>query len=65
MNYYANDPREIKAKFDGKCKETGRKIARGQSCIYYPSDKTIYHLNSKQAAMFRAWADDISQGANY
>jgi hypothetical protein len=62
---YKNDPRIISAKFPSVCHETGKKIALGESCLYYPSDKTVYCLDSKQAVEFREWKADIDMGHNY
>jgi len=56
---YKNDPREIRAKYNSKCKETGKEIKQGDWCVYYPSDKSIFHIDSKQAYEFRNMlADD-------
>ena len=63
---YNNDPKEIKARFTGRCSETGKKIMRGESCIYYPSTKQILHLDSKQAYEFKLWWEDVNiLGGNY
>ncbi len=62
---YKNDPRVISAKFPSVCKETGKKINKGESCIYYPYDRTVYCLDSKQAQEFYAWKQDIDRGYNY
>jgi hypothetical protein len=60
------DPRQIIARFDSKCAETGKPIKKGDSCIYYPVGKKVFHLDSKQADSFRAWQFDINMlGANY
>ena len=61
-----NDPREIKARFDSLCPETGKPIKKGDTCIYYPSAKKAYHQDSKQAEEFRSWAFDVDYlSANY
>jgi hypothetical protein len=62
---YKNDPRELIAKFDGTCAETGVIIKKGERCIYYPSSREIFHLNSKQAAEYYRWKADINMGFNY
>jgi len=62
---YKNDPREITAKFDGKCKETGKPIKKGETCIYYPSSREIFHPESKQATEYYNWKADINSGFNY
>ena len=60
-----NDPRMIKARFKCKCAETGKPINKGDQCIYYPIGKKVYHMESKQAAEYRAWQADISMGFDY
>lgn len=63
---YRNDPREIYVRYDGTCAETGKRIAKGETCIYYPLSKKIYHPYSKQAKQFYSWQFDITAlGANY
>jgi len=62
---YNNDPREITAKFNCKCAESGVAIAKGTQCIYYPSSKSIFALNTKQAQEYYEWRADISMGYNY
>lgn len=57
-NYRDQTPREIIARFDGKCAETGKPIRAGDVCVYYPSSKSVFHLTSKQAATFRSEAFD-------
>ena len=58
-NKYRNlDPREIEAKFDSICAETGKTIKKGEKCIYYPSSRDVFCLDSKQAQEFREMAFD-------
>ena len=57
---YNNDPYEIKAKFASRCAETGKEIKKGDSCIYYPSAKQVFHHDSKQAYEYRFWLWDIT-----
>jgi hypothetical protein len=57
--YYRNqDPRVITCKFDSVCKETGKTIKRGEKALYYPADKSIFHLDTKQAQSYREWMFD-------
>ncbi len=56
---YSMDPRAIKARFDSVCKETGKAISKGQDCIYYPYDKSVYHMVSKTAYDFKGWHEDV------
>lgn len=65
MNRFKNDPREMTARFDSVCAETGKKIKKGEQFVYYPSDKTAYHVDSKQAAEFYAWIQDLRMGNDY
>jgi hypothetical protein len=64
-NYYDNDPREITAKFDSICKETGKKIKKGDICIYYPIGKSVYHSDSNQALEYRNMKMDQALGYDY
>lgn len=54
-----DDPREIYARFDCVCKQTGEKIRKGELCVYYPRSKAVYSVNSKQAEEFRSWSFDL------
>lgn len=62
---FKNDPRIISAKFPSICKETGKKISKGDSCLYYPYDRTVFSLESKQAQEYYSWKQDIDRGYNY
>lgn len=57
---YKNDPREIKAKFDCLCAESGAKINKGQKCIFYPLERKVFSLESKQAENFYSWLYDVN-----
>ena len=64
-NNYANrEPKEIKAKFDSKCVETGKEIKKGDSCIYCPTNKKVYHHESDYAYQLRNLAMDDTLGYN-
>ncbi len=63
--YYDNDPRLIDAKYDTKCSETGEPIKKGEQCVYYPSSKSCFSMNSKQAKEFRDYMSDLEMGHNY
>jgi hypothetical protein len=65
QNYYDNDPREITVKFDSVCKETGKTIKKGETCIYYPIGKAVYHHDSKQAYEYRNMKMDQAMGYDY
>lgn len=63
---FRNDPRQITAKFNCVCAETGQQIAKGDPCIYYPLERKVYHLESKTAKQFNSEAFDMDfLGANY
>lgn len=62
---YKNDPREITAKYDSICAETGKEIKRGDACIYYPTSKQVFTIDSKTAQEYREWKADIDMGYNY
>lgn len=65
-NHKNNEPREIFAKYDCKCAETGVEIKRNDSCIYYPLTKLVFTHESKQAQEFREMkADDQMTGHQY
>lgn len=40
MNRYKNDPREITAKFAGKCKQCAKPIKKGDTIFYWPASRT-------------------------
>lgn len=61
----SRDPREITARFDSKCAETGKVIKKGETCIYYPEGRKVYHVDSDQAYQYRQWRMDISMGYDY
>ena len=54
-----NDPKSIRAKFNSICAETGRAIAKGDECVYYPLTRQAFHLESRTAAEFYQWSSDV------
>jgi hypothetical protein len=50
------DPRQITARYDSICPETGKAIKKGDECIYYPRSKAAYHTDSDTAADYRSQA---------
>jgi hypothetical protein len=60
MPHYKSDPRQITARFQSTCPETGKTIKKGDDCIYYPRHRKAYHVDSKQAQSFREWQFDNS-----
>jgi hypothetical protein len=59
------DPRVITAMFDSVCAETGTKISKGAECVYYPTSKSVYSMDSKQATEYRTWKADLVSGFDY
>jgi hypothetical protein len=59
------DPREITARFDSVCAETGKPIKRGDTCIYYPIAKQVFHVDSETANKYRGWKQDLAMGYDY
>lgn len=55
-------PRQIKARFDSICPETGLLVKAGDTCVYYPSQHKVYHTSSKTAEQFRSNAFSTSWG---
>ena len=62
MSRYKNVPRELIARFESVCPETGKTISKGDSCIYYPREKKSYHMESKAAADWQSQAFADSYG---
>ena len=56
--YQNQEPREIIARFDSKCCETGREIKKGDKCIYYPNSRQVFATDSNQAQEFGAMKFD-------
>ena len=49
-----NSPREITAKYDSQCAETGKEIKKGDTCLYWPMYKKVYHVDSETAQDWRS-----------
>lgn len=64
-NSLRDDPREITARFDSVCAESGKVIKAGEQCIYYPKGKRVYHIESAQAGQFFGWLEDLAMGWDY
>ncbi len=54
MRYRNQDPREITARFDSVCPETGNRIRKGDPCVYFPRTRKAVHTDSRAAAEWRA-----------
>lgn len=50
----SNELRELTAKFDGTCAETGKRIAKGEKCLYCPVQRKVYHEESRTASEWRS-----------
>ena len=60
MPRYSRDPRVITARFKSVCPETGRTIAKGDECVYYPSSREAFHMDSPSGKSARDMlADDV------
>ena len=42
MKTYSNDPKNMTARFDSICAESGRKIRKGDPILYWPSERKAY-----------------------
>ncbi len=60
MPRYSRDPRTIRARFNSKCAETGKPINKGDECVYYPSSKQVFHMESTQAGKLKADQHDMA-----
>jgi hypothetical protein len=62
------DPYMLTLKYPAKCAETGKEMKKGEEALYYPGNdkgKNMYHPESKQAADFRSWKQDLAMGHDY
>lgn len=48
-----NDTYFLKARFSSVCPETGKTIAKGDECAYFPRERKAYHSESKAAEQVR------------
>jgi len=48
-HHYQRDPREITAKYESVCPETGLLIRKGDPCVYFPYNRKTYHISSRSA----------------
>lgn len=42
-----SEPRLIAAKYPARCPQTGKQINKGESCVWFPSARKIYHPESR------------------
>lgn len=54
MSRNNGEPYELTARFESRCPETGKLIAKGTKCLYFPKAKKAYHLDSKAAEEYRS-----------
>jgi hypothetical protein len=59
------DPRVISVKFPAKCQETGKTLKKGERALFYPNDKSLFSLDSKEYSSFLSWQADIQNGFDY
>ena len=50
----------IKARFECRCLESGKRIREGEDCLYIPEGKRVYSLDSKTGQAFLSWKYDLS-----
>lgn len=50
MPKYARDPREMTARFDSTCAESGELIRKGDKIIYYPNGRKAFKVGSAPKA---------------
>jgi hypothetical protein len=58
--------RTLYARFAGVCAETGKRIAKGEECLYDPKGRQVYAIDSNT---YRDWYsarfDEVWLGASY
>jgi hypothetical protein len=59
------EPKIITLKYPAVCKETGKRLNRGEQALYYPQDKSFFCLDSKQAQEWREMKADDQMGGVY
>lgn len=60
--FWNNESKEIKAKFNSTYPDTGKKINKGEQCLYIPANKKCYHVSSITYYNFRNQAMDQGEG---
>ncbi len=53
MAQYTKVPRITLSRIDCICAETGKAISKGQDCLFDPTEKKAYHLDSERVKEFR------------
>lgn len=48
------EPQEIVAKYESRCPQTGKLIRKGDTCVWFPAGKAVYHVDSEAAERFRS-----------
>ena len=61
----SRDPKIITLRYDTVCDETGQQLKAGQEALYYPSSKSFFGLDTKQADEFYSWKADMDMGYDY
>lgn len=59
---FAGDPREITARFDSVCAESGLPIKKGEQIIYYPNGKRVFKIgvNNRAESDYRQFLADCA-----
>jgi len=47
------EPYAIKARFETRCPQTGKAIHKGDTAIYFPKARKLYHVDSRAAENFK------------
>jgi len=56
---YYNPPRMIFAHFNCVCAETGKRIKKGDACLYFPKTKEVVCEDSKTSYEWRCNEEDL------
>ena len=52
-NHRYTDPEFMVSRYAGKCPETGKTWAKGETIAWFPASRTAYHKDSKAAEQIR------------
>lgn len=60
MATYADDPRVITLRYPAVCRETGRKLRRGDTALWYPRSRAVYALETAAHRQYLADRHDMA-----
>lgn len=60
-NQGRTQPREIVARYHGRCAETQRLIRVGEVCLFYPIGRRLFHRHSTEMRRWREWVAEKTQ----